>query len=144
MGLSSIGSLPVEQQFTIIVNTFKRPDNLKAAIRHYQTCAGVAAIRVVWSEQVTQPVVPGGISLWQGAFWDYRWTTARLLGLPAASTSLTCQQLRVKRRGRGGSVRREAGCATVSIGSNGGRRVVVSVLVMYIEGERSVCSDVAV
>ena len=48
MGLSSIGSLPVEQQFTIIVNTFKRPDNLKAAIRHYQTCAGVAAIRVVW------------------------------------------------------------------------------------------------
>jgi len=52
VGLSSTGELPVEQQFTIIVNTFKRPDNLKASIRHYQTCAGVAAIRVVWSEQV--------------------------------------------------------------------------------------------
>jgi hypothetical protein len=70
VGLSSTGVLPPEQQFTLIVNTFKRPDNLKAAIRHYQTCAGVAAIRVVWSEQVTQPVVPRGNSFRQGAFWD--------------------------------------------------------------------------
>lgn len=36
-----------DSRFTVIVNTFKRPKNLRAAIRHYEKCPEVDAIRVV-------------------------------------------------------------------------------------------------
>jgi glucuronyl/N-acetylglucosaminyl transferase EXT2 len=42
-------------EFTILLNTFKRRDALKAAIQHYGSCRGVREIVVVWSEQTPTP-----------------------------------------------------------------------------------------
>eukprot|EP00959_Pyramimonas_sp_CCMP1952_P281765 5889445-Pyramimonas_sp.AAC.1 len=41
--------------YTVIVNTFKRPDLLKRSIRHYASCPNVDTIRVVWSDQDNAP-----------------------------------------------------------------------------------------
>ena len=41
--------------FTVVLNTYKRPDRLKKAIGHYALCEGVDAVRVVWSESDTPP-----------------------------------------------------------------------------------------
>lgn len=41
--------------FTVIINTFKRPERLKNTIRSYEKCPAVEAIRVVWSEQTAPP-----------------------------------------------------------------------------------------
>jgi hypothetical protein len=43
------------RRFTVLLNTFKRPDLLKKAVAHYATCPDVAEIRVVWSEQTSPP-----------------------------------------------------------------------------------------
>ena len=44
-----IGSL--EERFTIVLNTFKRPERLRIAIEHYSKCGStVGAIRIPWSE----------------------------------------------------------------------------------------------
>ena len=44
------------RNFTVVVNTFKRRKLLLRALAHYATCGPqVAAIRVVWSEQVPPP-----------------------------------------------------------------------------------------
>ena len=43
------------QQFTVVLNTFKRPDRLRKAIKHYATCPRVREIRVCWSESPTPP-----------------------------------------------------------------------------------------
>ena len=43
------------RRFTVLLNTFKRPDLLKKAVAHYATCPDVAEIRVVWSEQTAPP-----------------------------------------------------------------------------------------
>jgi hypothetical protein len=44
-----------DTRFTVVLNTFKRRDLLKKAVAHYVTCASVAEIRVVWSEQAPPP-----------------------------------------------------------------------------------------
>ena len=44
-----------DRRFTVLLNTFKRPDLLKKAVAHYATCPDVAEIRVVWSEQTAPP-----------------------------------------------------------------------------------------
>ncbi|CAM9507516.1 unnamed protein product [Discosporangium mesarthrocarpum] len=41
--------------FTVILNTFKRPDSLEQALKHYAMCESVHSIRVVWSEQSLPP-----------------------------------------------------------------------------------------
>eukprot|EP00242_Pyramimonas_sp_CCMP2087_P015660 CAMPEP_0198203936 /NCGR_PEP_ID=MMETSP1445-20131203/7267_1 /TAXON_ID=36898 /ORGANISM="Pyramimonas sp., Strain CCMP2087" /LENGTH=360 /DNA_ID=CAMNT_0043875543 /DNA_START=178 /DNA_END=1257 /DNA_ORIENTATION=+ len=48
--------------YTVIVNTFKRPDLLQKSIRHYASCPNVDAIRVVWSEQDNNPPKEGNDS----------------------------------------------------------------------------------
>mmetsp|Transcript_24078 Transcript_24078/g.36118 ORF Transcript_24078/g.36118 Transcript_24078/m.36118 type:complete len:428 (-) Transcript_24078:101-1384(-) len=47
-----------EQMYTIVVNTFRRPDMLAKFIKHYQTCPRAESIRVVWSDQQNYPPVP--------------------------------------------------------------------------------------
>jgi hypothetical protein len=44
-----------DDAFEILLNTFKRPDLLKRAIKHYAKCPDVRGIRVVWSEQTDPP-----------------------------------------------------------------------------------------
>ena len=44
-----------DRQFTLLLNTFKRRDLLKRAIKHYLSCDDVGEIRVVWSEQTAPP-----------------------------------------------------------------------------------------
>ena len=44
-----------DDAFEILLNTFKRPDLLKSAIKHYAKCRDVRGIRVVWSEQTDPP-----------------------------------------------------------------------------------------
>ena len=41
--------------FTVLLNTFKRRDLLKRALKHYVRCENVEHIRVVWSEQTAPP-----------------------------------------------------------------------------------------
>lgn len=41
---------PSRQAFTILINTWRRPDLLKKSVHHYSSCSNVDAIRVVWSE----------------------------------------------------------------------------------------------
>ena len=49
------GQQVAQEEFTVVINTFKRRDLLQKAIAHYATCPQVADIRVVWSEQVSPP-----------------------------------------------------------------------------------------
>jgi len=44
-----------DRQFTLLLNTFKRRDLLKRAIKHYLSCDDVGEIRVVWSEPDPPP-----------------------------------------------------------------------------------------
>jgi hypothetical protein len=54
-------SSSVETSFAVAINTFKRPDRLRKAVRHYaETCgtqAGISQVFVIWAEQ-NAPVVP--------------------------------------------------------------------------------------
>ncbi|MCO5581318.1 hypothetical protein L7F22_035197 [Adiantum nelumboides] len=47
-----------EELFTVLVNTWKRPDLLKKSVQHYSQCPNVHSIRVVWSESREPPSVP--------------------------------------------------------------------------------------
>jgi len=44
-------------QYTVVVNSYRRPDLLAASVRHYANCGQVDAVRVVWSEG--GPAPPG-------------------------------------------------------------------------------------
>ena len=44
-----------DARFTVVLNTFERRDLLQRAVAHYATCASVAEIVVVWSEQTPAP-----------------------------------------------------------------------------------------
>ena len=46
---------PDDARFTVVLNTFERRDLLQKAVAHYTTCASVAEIVVVWSEQAPVP-----------------------------------------------------------------------------------------
>jgi hypothetical protein len=46
---------PDPLKFTLVLNTFKRPDQLRTSLRTYEHCASIDAIRVVWSEPGTPP-----------------------------------------------------------------------------------------
>lgn len=41
--------------FTVMINTYKRKDNLLLSLRHYGTCKEVERIRVVWGEDSSPP-----------------------------------------------------------------------------------------
>ncbi len=54
-----------KEEFTIVLNTFKRRDLLQRSLRHYVRCkdsgkASIKEIRVVWSEQVPVPSIIEG------------------------------------------------------------------------------------
>ncbi|GAB5029827.1 n-acetylglucosaminyltransferase-like protein [Nannochloropsis oceanica] len=70
------------QKFTVMVNTYKRHDMAKDAVRHYAACAKVDSIRVVWSENGTSPPSPtdekdkGWFSEHKPVFYDTYSTTS--------------------------------------------------------------------
>ena len=43
-------------QYTVVVNSYRRPDLLAASVRHYANCGQVDAVRVVWSEGEPAPL----------------------------------------------------------------------------------------
>lgn len=45
------------ESFTVVLNTYERPDLLRRAVAHYSECPGVDMIRVVWSEQIPVPTM---------------------------------------------------------------------------------------
>lgn len=47
---STIGSS--REQFTVVINTFKRHDMLQDAVAHYSTCEFVKHIYIVWCESL--------------------------------------------------------------------------------------------
>jgi len=48
--------LSVAQKYTVVVNTYRRPDMLARAIDHYGRCRRTDSIRVIWSESEFPPV----------------------------------------------------------------------------------------
>ncbi|KAI5073548.1 hypothetical protein GOP47_0011561 [Adiantum capillus-veneris] len=50
-----IYKLDSQERFTVLINTWRRPDLLKKSVQHYSFCPNVDAIRVVWSESKEPP-----------------------------------------------------------------------------------------
>lgn len=44
-----------QERFTVLINTWRRPDLLKKSVQHYSLCPNVDSIRVVWSEYKEPP-----------------------------------------------------------------------------------------
>ena len=49
-------AIPVEQQITVVMNTFKRNDMMADAVKYYSQCDSVKYIYVVWSEKTSPPM----------------------------------------------------------------------------------------
>lgn len=65
VGISSATSYPLsstETSFSVVINTYKRPDRLKTAVQHYASICGkqfgVSQVFVVWAEQDSQAPSP--------------------------------------------------------------------------------------
>lgn len=54
-GRKGSGTFTVQDRYTIIINSFRRPALLKAALAHYCACPQADAIHVVWSEDLAGP-----------------------------------------------------------------------------------------
>ena len=46
---------PSQHKFTIVINTFKRPDMLESAVTYYSRCRNVHSIHITWSESTPPP-----------------------------------------------------------------------------------------
>eukprot|EP00899_Mesostigma_viride_P004588 jgi/Mesvir1/1412/Mv14412-RA.3 len=53
--LGSRGGELEEDRFTVILNTYRRPELLQQTLTHYRLCPSVAEVRVVWSDTVHPP-----------------------------------------------------------------------------------------
>ena len=60
--LTNISSQPlarrtdhVKEKFTVVINTFRRPDMLERAVEHYSRCRRVQYIHIIWSERKHAP-----------------------------------------------------------------------------------------
>ncbi len=42
---------PNNRQLTVVMNTFKRPDLMREAVKHYSRCGVVKYIHIIWSEE---------------------------------------------------------------------------------------------
>mmetsp|Transcript_14652 Transcript_14652/g.31963 ORF Transcript_14652/g.31963 Transcript_14652/m.31963 type:complete len:435 (+) Transcript_14652:119-1423(+) len=83
-----------ETSFAVVINTYKRPDMLKDAVRHYgETCGrrmGVAQVFIVWADLKATPPAP------QSLFQDSSSSSSSFLRLAAPSSGRsTVEILRV-------------------------------------------------
>eukprot|EP00897_Mesotaenium_endlicherianum_P007218 jgi/Mesen1/6524/ME000332S05531 len=54
---------PSRQKYTVLINTWKRPDLLKNCVAHYSSCSNVDSIHIVWSEP--RPPLPSQVTSMQ-------------------------------------------------------------------------------
>eukprot|EP00980_Cylindrotheca_fusiformis_P009746 scaffold2149_cov187-Cylindrotheca_fusiformis.AAC.24 len=52
--LQPLGQIDVEQ-YTIRMNTWRRPEQLLLSVDHHASCEGVAQIQIVWCDKETEP-----------------------------------------------------------------------------------------
>jgi Glycosyl transferase family 64 domain len=89
---SSSSSSSSSSTFAIVINTYKRPDMLQAAVQHYaDTCGrdariGVAQVFVVWAELNVTP--PDPASLFLASSWSSSLSSLRRLGLQKTSAKM--------------------------------------------------------
>jgi hypothetical protein len=43
------------ERFTVVINTFKRPDMMKEAVAHYSSCPYVGEVYITWCEEERPP-----------------------------------------------------------------------------------------
>jgi hypothetical protein len=56
------------EQYTIRINTWRRPEQLLVSIDHHASCPGVAQIQIVWCDKENEP--PAEVLVWEQETYD--------------------------------------------------------------------------